>query len=165
MEFNNQNTWFGISSSLYSAVLQSDRASHHKASPDRSNVSPNSTTVTWWSCGKGRRKVVRSAVRPQVHPSCHSGKRRQTKCRFIYFIFLLERNTQDSSPMTGRHWYTTDRYKVLEKDNRHTPLRAYKEPKVPGGHWADPYRTHRRNTQTPAPPTSNYHHTSHPTIE
>lgn len=63
--------------------------------------------------------------------------------------------------MTGRHWHTTDRYKVLEKDNRHTPLRAYKEPRVemslepsPGGHWADPYRTHRGNTQTPTTTTT-----------
>lgn len=93
--------------------------------------------------------MVRSAVRP----SCHSGKRRQTKCRFIYFIFLLERNTQDSSPMTGRHWYTTDRYKVLEKDNRHTPLRAYKEPKVPGATGPIPIK---RTTEIskPHPPTT-----------
>lgn len=51
--------------------------------------------------------------------------------------------------MTGRHWYTTDRYKVLEKDNRHTPLRAYKEPKVPGATGPIPIE---RTAEIPNPP-------------
>lgn len=51
--------------------------------------------------------------------------------------------------MTGRHWYTTDRYKVLEKDNRHTPLRAYKEPKVPGATGLIPIE---RTAEIPKPP-------------
>lgn len=91
--------------------------------------------------------VVHSAVRKFVCRATWAKGVKQSAALFILYFFY---KGIFSSPMTGRHWYTTDRYKVLEKDNRHTPLRAYKEPKVPGA--TGPIQI-KRTAETPDPPT------------